>query len=160
MDPLCYTIPQAAKILKCIEENILYMGSRGKFSIHVLCSIYNLCYLKLPVNNDEPWDYLNEYEVEVPWDEDNKIESDQMLLSKYCLTRYYQGDSEALVVLASKEYDENTRLYFCLYDSKGEPLKLKDCKLVVEAKDVNKIKDGLNAKKDLESIRYAYNATT
>lgn len=44
MTPITYTIPEAAKILKCNEENILYMGSRGAFSINI----------------DEPWEYPNE----------------------------------------------------------------------------------------------------
>lgn len=152
MDPITYTIPEAAKILKCNEENILYMGSRGAFSINILCSIFSLFYLKLPININEPWGCPSDSEVEVPWDEDSRFESNQMPLSPYCLTRYYQGDLEAKAVLASSEYDENTRIYFSLYDSKGEQLRLKDCKLVVEAKDVIRIKDGLNAKKESESL--------
>ena len=152
MDPITYTIPEAAKILKCNEENILYMGSRGAFSINILCSIFSLFYLKLPINIDEPWEYPSDFEVEVPWDEDSRFESNQMPLSPYCLTRYYQGDLEAKAILASSEYDENTRIYFSLYDSKGEQLKLKDCKLVVVAKDVIRIKNGLNSNKESESL--------
>ena len=148
MDPITYTIPEAAKILRCNEENILYMGSRGAFSINILCSIFSLFYLKLPINIDEPWEYPSDFEVEVPWDEDSRFESNQMPLSLFCLTRYYQGDLEAKAVIASSEYDESTRLYFGLYDSQGDMLKLKDCKLVVVAKDVNKIRDGLNVKKE------------
>ena len=148
MDPITYTIGQAAEILKCKEENILYMGSRGAFSINILCSIFSLFYLKLPINIDEPWEYPSDFEVEVPWDEDSRFESNQMPLSLFCLTRYYQGDLEAKAVIASSEYDESTRLYFGLYDSQGDMLKLKDCKLVVVAKDVNKIRDGLNVKKE------------
>ena len=60
MDPITYTIPEAAKILRCNEENILYMGSRGAFSINILYSIFSLFYLKLPININEPWGYPNE----------------------------------------------------------------------------------------------------
>ena len=87
MDPITYTIPEAAKTLKCNEENILYMGSRGAFSINILCTIFSLFYLKLPINIDEPSEYPSDFEVEVPWDEDSRIESNQMPLSPYCLTR-------------------------------------------------------------------------
>ena len=152
MDPITYTIPDAAKILKCNEENILYMGSRGKFSIHVLCDIFDLFYLKLPININEPWEYPDEFEVEVPWNEDNRIKSNQMLLSKCCLKRYLAGDLKAKVVLASSEYDENTRIYFGVYNSKGEPLKLKNCKLVVEAKEIWRVKEKLTANKESETL--------
>jgi len=152
MDPITYTIPDAAKILKCNEENILYMGSRGKFSIHVLCDIFDLFYLKLPININEPWEYPDEFEVAVPWDEDNRTKSNQKLLSKCCLKRYLAGDLKAKVVLASSEYDENTRIYFGVYNSKGEPLKLKKCKLVVEAKEIWRAKEKLTANKELERL--------
>ena len=152
MDPITYTIPDAAKILKYNEENILYRGSRGKFSIHVLCDIFDLFYLKLPININEPWEYPDESEVEVPWNEDNRIKSNQKLLSKCCLKRYLAGDLKAKVVLASSEYDENTRIYFGVYNSKGEPLKLKKCKLVVEAKEIWRAKEKLTANKESETL--------
>ena len=56
MTPITYTIPEAAKILKCNEENILYMGSTGLWDIYVLSSIFHLFYIKVTLQNTQHTD--------------------------------------------------------------------------------------------------------
>jgi hypothetical protein len=50
MDLITYTIPEAAKILKCEEEKILYAGSNNFWKICTLPSSFNLFYIELPFN--------------------------------------------------------------------------------------------------------------
>jgi hypothetical protein len=50
MTPITYTISEAAKILRCKEENILYMGSNNFWKICTLPSSFNLFYIELPFN--------------------------------------------------------------------------------------------------------------
>lgn len=152
MDPLCYTIPQAAKILQCKEEKILHMGSNSFWKIYALPSSFNLFYLTRPIIielGDSPY----EFNIKAPWNEDNRLPFDQqMQLAPHCLIAYLDGEIDADVALQLQKCNGDSLKYFDLYDSHGEPVKLKDCELVVEAKDVNKMKEGLKAKEQLERL--------
>ena len=96
MDPITYTIPEAAKILKCNEEKILYAGSRGYLKIYVLPSNFNLFYVKheSPIII-ESMDISYEIDVNVPWDEHNRLPfNQQMQLSPHCLRRHLDGETD------------------------------------------------------------------
>jgi hypothetical protein len=163
MDPITYTIPEAAKILKCEEEKILYAGSTGYWEIYVLSSIFHLFYIKITLQNTQHTDDIDslyfpkDSEVEVPWDEDNRLPPpQQMQLSPECLISYRAGNLDTKVVLKSQEDLEISRIYFGLYNSKGEQLKLKDCKLVVKVGDISKFQEKLKVQKESRKLRKAH----
>ena len=154
MDLITYTIPEAAKILQCKEEKILYMGSNSFWKIYVLPSSFNLFYLKSPIRIfHELMDFPYEFNIKAPWNEDNRLPFDQqMQLAPHCLTKYLDGEIDTDIVLQFQKCNGDSLKYFDLYDSQREPVKLKNCELVVEAKDVNKMKEGLKAKEQLEGL--------
>ena len=79
-----------------------------------------------------------------------------MQLSPECLIRYRAGDLDTKVVLKSQEDLEISRIYFGLYNSKGEQLKLKDCKLVVKVGDISKFQEKLKVQKESGKLRKAH----
>ena len=148
MDLITYTIPEAAKILKCEEEKILYAGSRGYLKIYVLPSNFNLFYVKheSPIII-ESMDISYEIDVNVPWDEHNRLPfNQQMQLSPHCLRRHLDGETDMKLSLQGQICNGTSLTYFGLYDLKKEPIKLQECELVVEAKDINNMKEAIKAK--------------
>jgi hypothetical protein len=131
MDPITYTIGQAAEILKCKEEKILHMGSNNFCKIYVLPSSFSLFYLTLPIIielGDAPY----EFNIKAPWNEDNRLPFDQqMQLAPHCLTKYLDDEIDTDIVLQFQKCNGESLKYFDLYDSQREPVKLKNCELVV-----------------------------
>jgi hypothetical protein len=95
MDPITYTIDQAAEILKCKEENILHMGVTGHWKIYVLSSISPLYHIIKTFNQQgddiEQCHFPKEYEVEVPRDEDDRLPFQRLMQLSPCYLERFEA---------------------------------------------------------------------
>ena len=152
MDEVFYRIADAAKILKVEDHNILDSGSMGKLPIYACSLLFNLFYLKVNTNPDEILDYPNESEIQAPWNENARLSSPEHIqLSTTCLKRYSAGDLGAKVVIKPDIENENSVIFFGLYNSDREPLKVKDVNLRILAKDLYKIQSRLKTRQGKNS---------